>query len=585
MSLMMNPVLPAAGPETPVQKTARNKGSDNSFGAHLDRQLDEKYGGNRDKLGVSSPREKRPVQRDGERPEAPDKEKEQADNGSVASLLSQFMAELQEVAEKKLGAPGEWNVSLPDMEVLKELAINAGMTEADFIQLFQKINGQDNKVGLADFFAALRNHFDQIEEAAAVTVPEAELPLLESLLARMGLSEASLAELAAKAVPRDGVFDLMQFLQGLKGLEGGDQLQSVTLTDFEAEQLQNLLAQAGVTLEEQNELLPERFLNQVLGRDNAGDSVKLTMDRLQNILQNSIANVQQNQPKVDLPAFLNDLQQIVAQSNFESQSVGFTPVVQETVNAVFQKLQEIVDLAKIRVEEGRALEEQYLSEDVSKWVKALDEKFSFSQGQDGAADFAGGSLNRQAAQGETPEVSVTTTPTVVTFTATDVAAEPTSAPEAARGATPLRTPSRQLQQQIVQQLSAGVMRGLKNQDHHLVLRLFPQDLGEVKVNLMVREEQVSVSFNMENAKVKEMLESNMQEFKDSMNQKGFTLGECSVSVGQQDEGSEMWQRFEMAQKLIRATRKTIAELPSDALYLQGAHRDGYGRPDGISLIV
>lgn len=134
------------------------------------------------------------------------------------------------------------------------------------------------------------------------------------------------------------------------------------------------------------------------------------------------------------------------------------------------------------------------------------------------------------------------------------------------------------------QLSAGVMRGLRSQEHHLVLRLYPQDLGEVKVNLHVRHEQVSVSFNMENARVKEMLESNMQEFKDSMAQKGFNLGECSVSVGQQNDGRESWHRYERARQVVEASRLTLADVPEESLYRQGGML-GAGGENGISLFV
>jgi len=597
MSILMNPVLPVPGPEMSVKKAGGARDFESSFARHLDRQLDEKYGGNSDKLGVAQNNEKSQESlkaKDNSAQETKSKYDERgsedAKANSVAELLSQFLAELQEVAEQKPGVPGEWKAELPDLELLQQLAADAGMKEAEFSQFMQQLENQDNKIGLVDFFEALNSYFQELDESAPITVPEAELPLLEALLAKMGIDEESIAQLADKAVTGDGKLDLTLLVKGLAGAtEGEEGLVPVTLTGWEAEQLQNLLAEAGLTLEAQNELLPERFLNQVLGKENAGEQVQLSVERLQTILKDTIAGVRDSQPKVDLPAFLSDLQQIVAQSDFETQGVGFTPVVEESVSAVFQKLQELVDLARVKVEgnklqENQLMEEQDVNDDFAKWVKDLEKKFDQSTAQDEAADFSGGTAAGQSGEEVTAAKSESASQPATTFTVSSGDQNVAPTPEAAKGEAAARIPPRQLQQQVFQQLSDGVVRGLKNQEHHLVLRLFPQDLGEVKVNLTVRDEHISVSFNMENARVKEMLESNMEEFKQSMNQRGFSLGECSVSVGQQDSG-ERWQRFEMARQTVKAVRETMADLPADALYLQAVPTGMDGRQNGVNLIV
>ena len=664
MSVMMNPVMPLPGPEMSTKRIESAKETESSFASHLDRQLDDKYRSNKDKLGV----EERVDEKDavkvqesngGEKREVSVKEQEESatapvpthedtkegeQDESLVDLLAQFMAELQEVAEKNTGLPGEWNVDLPDFDGLKQLAIDAGMNEEEIAQFIQQFDNPEKKVSLTDFFAALNQYFQEGDENPPATVPETELPMLEALLAKMGVPRQALEQVSEQAVTGEGNLDLTKFLQGLQQLEKGAfgplkqvqldsvqldplmldsvpldslpleaiQLAPITLTKLETEQLQSILAQAGVTLEKQNELLPERFLNQVLGQaDEDGQPVELTLERLQNILKEGIANVNENEPDLDLPAFLTDLQKIVSQSTFESQSPGVTPVVQETVAAVFQKLQEMVDLAKVKVEENKFMEEQTVESEYVKWVTALQEKFSASSdgqsGQEKPANFTGGFFQAESEENVAPLQTIynpdslttmpvsdvaadtitsqATSPTVTSVPVADAAPDSLSTPEAARAALADRTPAKQLQQQIVQQLSAGVMRGLRNQEHHLTMRLYPQDLGEVKVNLTVQNEQVSVSFNMENAKVKEMLESNMQEFKDSMNQKGFTLADCFVSTGEQQESNELWQRFEMARKTIAAARETVADLPDDALYHQAAAEQMANHENGISLLV
>jgi len=592
----MNPVLPVPGPEMSVKKTRGTRDFESSFARHLDRQLDKKYGGNKDKLGVAQNNaQSRQASKaeDNAARAAKSKSDEQRDDetkaGSVEELLSQFLAELQNVAEQKTGVPGEWKAELPDTEILQQLAADAGMEEADFAQFLQQLQNQDNKVSLVDFFQALTSHFQEMNQSVPTTVPEAELPMLEALLAKMGIDEETIAQIADKAVTGDGKLDLSLLVKGIDSAAGEEGLVPATLTDWETEQLQNLLSEAGLTLEKQNELLPERFLNQVLGKENAGDPTQLTIERLQSIINDAIAAVKNSQPKVDLPAFLTDLQKIVSQSDFEAQGVGFTPVVEESVSAVFQQLQELVDLARVKVEgsklqENKFQEEQDLQSDFAKWVKGLAEKFDQSTAQDDTADFSG-----EMTFGQTDgEVTVAKTESdsqpATTFAVKSEGQSVVSTPDATKGEAAARTPFRQMQQQVFQQLSDGVIKGLKSQEHHLVLRLFPQDLGEVRVNLTVRDEHISVSFNMENARVKEMLESNMEEFKQNMSQRGFSLGECFVSVGQENNG-QSWQRFEMARQTVKAAMETMADLPADALYLQAASTRTDGQPNGINLIV
>jgi flagellar hook-length control protein FliK len=129
------------------------------------------------------------------------------------------------------------------------------------------------------------------------------------------------------------------------------------------------------------------------------------------------------------------------------------------------------------------------------------------------------------------------------------------------------------------------MHGIRNDEHHLVLRLYPQELGEVKVDLLVRDGQVSINFNMENSRVKEMLESNMEQFRENMEQKGFSLGECSVSVGQRDDFDNEWRRFMMVGNSKGLDRETLEDLPDDALYLRGDMLQLEGRGDSLSLFV
>lgn len=507
---------------------------------------------------------------------------------TIASLLAQFMIELQEAADKKLSVPGEWKVELPEAEQLQEFASHAGMDESDFVQLLNRLDIEDNTVSLADFFGAVNQHFEKMQETPEIVVPESELPFLETLLARMGVDDESLNGLVEKSVSRDGALDLNKFLQALQQVEKSEGYIPVVLSDSESEQLQNLFAQAGVTLETQNELLPERFLHQAMGNSSeAGKPVVLGMERLQNMISRAMTNVKQQQPEIDLPALLNDLQKMMKPAGFEEQSVGWTPVVQETVTALFQKLQELVDLTRIKIEGGQLAEEQMLDEDFAQWVKMLDEKFSSLSGNNEKQGSTQDFFNKKSFEGEgfvSASLESNTQSISTVSPVTEISPEMITVAAAGKAAPSSRIPAQQLQQQVLNQLASGVTRGLQSREHHLVLRLYPQDLGEVKVNMTIHDDKVSIAFNMENVRVKEILEGNMEEFKESMNQKGFSLGECSVSVGGQDDTAEQWQKFAMARKVIEAARERVATIPDNALY----NNISYGKtgsPQGINLIV
>ncbi len=589
MSVMMNPILPVPGPEKMLHNLNRIKPDsreDNSFAGHLDRRLNEKTT-NRDKLGVAPRQEAKPRISDEKR--IPANDEIEPDDFSEASLLGQFMQELLAVAEEKTGVPGEWNIAVPDMEALKQLAADAGMNGIEINGFLQQLTEVDKKINLPELFSTLEQYFDDFEAAPAIVVPETELPALETILGKMGVPQDMLEQLADQAVDRDGIFDLTKFIQGLEDVSIDSSLKiedltPVRLSSLEVEQLTNLLEQAGVTLEKQNELLPERFLNQVIGRvEGEEQPVVLTLDRLKNIIQQGLNEVRSNEPELNLPSFLNDLQKIVSQSGFENESVGWTPVVQETIDTVFQKLQELVDFAKIKVEKNNSLEEIALDSDFNKWLQAGEEKFADLGSRD--ADFAGELLHSRENEGIITGKTGLTRQDLTGLTL-DKNSQQLISPEAVTKTATAPMPHR-LHQQVIQQLSSGVMRGLKNQDHHLVLRLYPQDMGEVKVDLSVKHDQVSISFNMENHRVKEMLESHMEDFKDNMDRQGFVLEECSVSVGYQgdDNNSELWQRFAEAGQDMKRAGETLADISDDVLYRQAGDPARRGSENGISLMV
>lgn len=121
----------------------------------------------------------------------------------------------------------------------------------------------------------------------------------------------------------------------------------------------------------------------------------------------------------------------------------------------------------------------------------------------------------------------------------------------------------EMQQFAFEQISHGVLRGLRNNDHHLALTLYPKELGEVKVDMQVRGSQLSVTFVAENQKVKEAMEANMGEFKDNLERRGFTLGAMSVSVDQQSNPHDGGKRFVAAWEQMLASQNRADRVAAD----------------------
>lgn len=511
---------------------------------------------------------------------------------TIASLLGQFVAELKEAAGETGTKAGEWAFSVPDASAIQKIAQDAGMTEAQLAQLMEQLENQDGEFGLVDFLEMFSRHFASMQDQQPVAVPETELPFLDSLLERLGISPEELKQIGEAAVAGDNTLDLEKFLEGLKSI---DQEGITSLSDWEAEQLQNLLAEAGVSEAQQRALLPERFPTWQ-DPNLEGQTVDLTLSRLKNMLEQGVADAKANRLQADLPAFLADLDSLLSQAGFEEQGAGWTPAVQESVTAVFDKLMESVDLSKVSVQKAPADSNTFKKsevqavgeEDEETWEETIkaagdsDSEAAIVRNKENPARQNQGKAGEQGHKGEpalgfgkAAEQAGVATEHVQR---TDSASPAQQAVEAAAPATETRnsvpTPRMPLevQQQTFNQINQGVLQGLKNQEHHLVMKLYPKELGEVKVELLVRNEQVAVSFAMENSKVKETLESNMEQFKENMAEKGFILEECMVSLNKGDDQNEAWQKFEQAWKANAPVRKeSLADLPENALYLRPAH--------------
>ncbi|MFC1513055.1 flagellar hook-length control protein FliK [Thermodesulfobacteriota bacterium] len=554
--------------------------SQESFAKYMDRKLDD-AASKKSLLGVKA---------ETGAPQAVKNSKSEdvdmADAQNIAALLAQFLQDLQEMAKDSEKNPGDWSFSLPDTQIMEQLAADAGMDDSKLAALLQQGGEQGNVLNLQNFLATLTRHFEDRGKGVDVTVPETDLPFFETILSKLGVPVEQIVDAADQGATGDGRLDLASFLQGLQEVEGNGQ--PIVLSDWEKNQLQEIFSKAGVAEELQNQLLPKQDVE-----------VPFSLSRLRDMLQQGVANVKDSHPKLDLPAFLTDLQQIFTDAKFNEKNVGWSPAMQGAISSTYQELLKSVDLSTVQAKTVQAADKLAIEDEVeSLRAQALNDD------AEGEVEIAGA----DAAEGETDSGETAAgqgkfaAPVESTLAGRSQEAHAAAAAAAGRhfgseqqmavgqDRAAINVPPRMVPahaQQTFHNISNGVMNGLKNNEHHLVLRLYPRELGEVKVEMTVREQNVSLSFAMENHRVKETLESNMQQFQDNLAKQGFTLQGCEVSVGQQQEDANAaWQNFEQArqnQGQGRVARETLADLPAEAMYIRPVHETG--REGGISLFI
>ena len=103
----------------------------------------------------------------------------------------------------------------------------------------------------------------------------------------------------------------------------------------------------------------------------------------------------------------------------------------------------------------------------------------------------------------------------------------------------------------------------------MIIKLKPDHLGKVTVEIAVENGSVTAKFLAESEKVKEILESNMQDLKDHLAKQGMVVQDLSVSVGNDGRG----RLFEQNNYVSLKKRQKIEEVNNEEAYFV---EDDYG---------
>jgi len=556
--MLPNIVSNALPSNRPDPKAQVDPGNEDNFSRYLDKKVRTERQERSNLVGVKK-HERSGKDNDPAKPEKKDNGDDA--NVSAAAFLQQLLADLRDLVKKPGTEAGKWGFQLKNTDMLDRLAEQAGMNPADLASLKEQMKA-DGTIDLADIFAQLEEHLKSIQDPQVIAAPETDLPTLESMLSRMGVDANKLAEMSNKSIDEQGKFDLTTYLQCLKSLPNDGSLKTIKVSDLELQQVRDMLTSAGVSNRQLGEIFPEKIM--AWQRDIAGlppvvNNTPKTMSlaHLKEILGQGISYVEDSKPKVNLPGFLQNLSDVLSQSGFVKGGAGFTPVVQESLTSAYQELQKMVNLAKVKVDKVN---------DIVSINQDLAEQWQESGGKTEKLQEtspAGGAGKTEIIEPVISSAKTDSTPGVVddkghehtnsdgeTHSLTGAADAGQSGRQVQEFRMPAMTrpPAAQILQQFaMDQLSQGVTQALQRDEHHLTLTMYPKELGEVKVDLQVRNNHLAVSFVMDNHKVKESLEKNMEEFKDNLNRQGYNLETCAVLINQQHKDSDgTRQQFEAA---------------------------------------
>jgi len=165
------------------------------------------------------------------------------------------------------------------------------------------------------------------------------------------------------------------------------------------------------------------------------------------------------------------------------------------------------------------------------------------------------------------------------------ATAPTTSSSTASAATPftLPVPEEQVYQQVASRLT------LVGGERHsrMTMRLYPEELGQVKLDLTVEGDRVRLHLHAQNQQVQEVLEKYLPRLRESFEQQGLKLEDAQVtsdSPGQGGRGSfqESRQSFFAARSSGRSAGRTAGE---EEPVVSPPPTPANPRPGGISLRV
>ncbi|HWI65937.1 MAG TPA: flagellar hook-length control protein FliK [Symbiobacteriaceae bacterium] len=118
----------------------------------------------------------------------------------------------------------------------------------------------------------------------------------------------------------------------------------------------------------------------------------------------------------------------------------------------------------------------------------------------------------------------------------------------------------------------------------VTLRLHPEQLGEVRLQLHVAGREVQTTLQVANPEARQMLEQRSDQLRDGLNQSGLTLSGFHVATGQEERQRDAREQFEQLNPRRRG-RQSGAVAPVGSLTARPARISGTRRTTGFDTLA
>ncbi len=396
----------------------------------------------------------------------------------------------------------------PDQLVLTEFLQTCGFKEDEIPRIIEKAKGKEGQYALDVLFAMLDPKVPQAgTESPAQTSPDApehslalsDLSVVSAMLQQFGLKPQEVGKITEKCLSREGVVRIDQLVKCLKD-ECTRPLSATPIEEWHETALADLLAKFGLTGEEIRKLAVEAGLSD---KEISLPKLALMLDKAADILD------RQRNP-IDAGKFLDNLEQLLSKVRLETDA-------------------------------GQAGQDQagVLRSWQDKWLERLREEWA-------RLDPGGKTLTLETSPGGKFQVEGGITPAWLEEI-TDRLAETerqVQKPLFTMGRVPTASPPDNVvaakeiirpvfyPEDILPQVTDRIIGSLRLKEDQVVIKLFPPHLGEVKVNLVFKNDQLNTIFTLDNPRVKEIVENGLPELKIALTEQGIKMGECHVELSQ-----------------------------------------------------
>ena len=138
-----------------------------------------------------------------------------------------------------------------------------------------------------------------------------------------------------------------------------------------------------------------------------------------------------------------------------------------------------------------------------------------------------------------------------------------------------------LNDRLVQEIKHILSTGKGERQTRVQLKLEPEHLGRLTIKLFFNSEEVSAHFYTANIQVKDVLESSLQQLRDSLNQHDLKLNEAIVFTDNEDHGGSMGRSYQERDE--RAWSPYYGSNSSAQLDIQGATVNSSTTKDSIGV--